>query len=258
MIGAILGGLSAAGGIAGFMSGRKEKRWGRRNAAAAQLQADERLGSMDALMGDMRGERDLSMQMRDENRQRYAAMGFDEIEQDLANQVREGVDVEGQASRAADYATNQYDVSLDAQRRAMMAQGVRPGSAAMSRLGEDAAFDRSRMAAGSANVARTQADDQNFARRVAFADRGHNMRNQIQAQSGDIRNQYQGEFGMQGMIRGEYMNERNQQQARAQAGSEAMMTGATSLGSGMLGMAGGGAFGGSAQTAVNQYVRPTG
>ena len=354
MIGAVMGGLRVAGGLAGFMSGRKQQKWGRRKAARAQAKADERLQQMDGLLDEMGRSRDAMMNtrgqmlqqsdamdafsegmqgvvdqqgrvrqdmagtrgaigdlrgelsgMRGADQDRLARLGFDEVEQQLADQVRAGVDGDQRAAMAAGEFTNQFDTSLDASRRAMARQGVRPGSAAAARLEEDAAFNRARGAAGAASAARREADDLAFARRVAFAGRGDALRSSIRGQMGQeaglvgqefgmqgtefgqlqqefanrgtryahmgdrynrmgndvsvlrqVNDERRGEFGAQGQIRGEYLGERNSQQARAQAGTDAMIQGAASIGKGMLGGAASGAFGGGAQTQAMNFIRP--
>lgn len=258
MIAAVMGGAQVLGGVAGFMSGRKERKWGRRNAAEAQRQANQRLQYMDDAIGGMASERELAMGMRDDDIARYNSLGYDAIEQDMADQVRRGIDVEGRAQTAADEFTNQYDVSLDAQRRAMTAQGVRPGSSAMARLGEDAAYDRARGAATQGNQARRQADDQNFARRLAFSNRGQQARNNILNQGANIAGQFRGEYGMQGAIRSEYLGERNNQQARAEQGRAAMAAGAQAIGMGGLGAAQSGALGAGAQQSAMDFIRVQG
>lgn len=255
MLGAILGGAQIVGGVAGFIGGRKEAKWGRRKARRAEREANERLENMDSIIESLQGERGISERLRNEDIARYDNLGFDEIEQNLANQVREGIDIEGRAETAGNEFANQYDVSLDAQRRAMLAQGVRPGSSAAARLSEDAAFDRARGTASEANTARRHADDQNFARQMAFSQQGRQLRADINNQGANIVGQYRGEYGMQGEIRGQYLNERNHQQNRAQAGREAMYNAGAQIGMGALGGAAGGLFGGGAQAGAQSFIR---
>ncbi len=255
MLGLILGGAQVAGGIAGFLSGRKEKKHGRRRARRAQRRADERLENQDGIISQLQDERGFLENFRGEEIARHDRLGFDQIEQDLADQVRDGVDVEGRADTAGAEFTNEFDVSLDAAERALLSRGVDPGSSAHARLREDAAFDRARGAATASNESRRHSDDLNFARRVAYADRGAQSRTNILNQSGNIAAGLRAEFGAEGEIRGQFLSERNHQQQRAENGRQAMAAGATAIGSAGVGLATQGAFGDGAQQYAMDYIR---
>ena len=151
---AALGAAQAIGGVAGFMSARKDKKYAKRAAAAAQAKADDRLRQMDSVNDDLRDLRESEQERLDRN--------FVPIENQLAQQVKDGVDVEGKATQAGEEFTTQFDASMDGARRQQARQGVKAGSSAAASLEEDAAFSRAKGAAGQANTARRAADDTDF------------------------------------------------------------------------------------------------
>ena len=255
MIGMIMAGASVLGGVSSLISGRKERKWGRRNAAAAQTLADERLAMQDQAIEGLTNERANMERMRQEDVARYNDLGYDQVAQNLATQVQDGMDVDGIAETAGNEFSNQYDTAMDAERRRMIAQGVRPGSAAMSRLGENSAFNRARGTAQATNTARRAADDQAFARNIAYTQQGAQSRNSILNQGANMAASYRSEYGMQGEIRAQHLGVRNEQMGRARAGTAAMAAGAAQVSSGALGMAGAGAFGSRARQQANEYVQ---
>jgi len=199
---AALAGAQVVGGLLGANSARKEKKYARRRTAAAEAQAAERLASMDSITQDLAEIRQKDQKRVDET--------FAPLEADLAKTITEGVDSESKAREAADTFGNQFDASMDAARRAQARQGVRPGSEAGARLEEDAAFNRARGASQEANKARRAADDTDFARKLAFSQQGQSVRQ-------GITNSFQGEFGQQGQIRGQFLGNAGRAQGQADA-----------------------------------------
>ncbi len=216
---AALGAAQVVGGLAGYSSARKEKKYAKRAAQAAQAEADDRLRQMDRINTDLRGLRTSEEKRLEEN--------FVPIENQLAQTVKDGVDIEGKARQAGEEFTTQFDASMDGARRQQARQGVRAGSSAAASLEEDAAFSRAKGAAGQANTARRSADDTDFARKLAFSQQGQSIRQ-------GITNSYQGEFGRQGQIRGQYMGDKSSADARVSEARQGMVTGATSAVSGAM------------------------
>jgi hypothetical protein len=154
--------------------------------------------------------------------QRRLDKNFVPIENELAQTVREGVDIEGKATQAGEEFTTQFDASMDAARRQQARTGVKAGSSAAASLEEDAAFSRAKGAAGQANKARRAADDTDFARKLAFSQQGQSIRQ-------GITNSRMGEFGRQGQIRGQFLGDKagaDQQVNQARQGQVAGFTSA--------------------------------
>ena len=220
---AAMGAAQVVGGLFGAKSARKQKRYAQREQAKAQAAAAGRLQSMDE---SIRGVAKMRTADEDRVRNLYAP-----VEEDVAATVMEGVDVEGKATEAAETFGTQFDVNMDAARRQQQRQGVKAGSSAGAALEEDAAFARAKGAAGEANIARRAADDTDFARKLAFSQQGQSIRQ-------GITNSYQGEFGMQGQIRGQYMGQAGAAKEDAAAAGEKMKQGISSAVSGAMGAVG--------------------
>jgi len=180
MIGAILAGAQVGLGLYDAYKGHKQaKKEGRR--------ADEQL----ALMKEQQLKNNEITQAEYDNftAQRQAAQdSFDQnykpIEEDLAQQVLEGEDVESAARRAEGEFTGQYDRSLEASRREQRRQGISPNSSAAASFEEDTAFNRARGSATAATNARRTADDQNFIRKATFLNSGQGLRDRAMQQFG--------------------------------------------------------------------------
>lgn len=57
-------------------------------------------------------------------------------------------------------------------------------------LEEDSAYNRTRALVGASNAARTQAEDRDFSRRVAFAEMGNGIKRDVMAGLGDVARGY--------------------------------------------------------------------
>jgi hypothetical protein len=216
---AALAGAQVIGGLAGYSSARKQKKYAKRRAAAAQAKADDRLRQMDTINEDLRDLREKEQSRLDKN--------FVPIENELARTVKAGVDSDAKARQAGDEFTNQFDASLDAARRQQSRQGVRPGSAASARLEEDASFNRARGASSEANKARRAADDTDFARKLAFSQQGQSIRQ-------GITNQHLGEFGRQGQIRGQFLGDKAGATQQVNQARQGQIAGATAAATGAM------------------------
>lgn len=216
---AAMGAAQVVGGLFTAGAARKEKRYAQREQKRAQLKADQRLFKMDQNITDL-GE------MRDADQQRLTDI-YNPIEQQLGATVAAGVDIEGKATQASEEFGTQFDVSMDAARRQQQRQGVKAGSSGAAALEEDAAFARAKGAAGESNTARRAADDTDFARKLAFSQQGQSIRQ-------GITNSYQGEFGMQGQIRGQYLNQAAGAKADANAAGQQITQGFASAAQGAM------------------------
>lgn len=173
MIGAILGAAQVGLGLYDAYQGRKNaKRAGRLAQQEYELMR-EQFQKNQAIMDE---EREFFNQNRAEARQRYNEM-YRPLEKQIAEEIGKGVDVDQAVDQATGQFVGAYDRSLEAQRRSMSRQGL-GGTSQAAAMEEDAAFNRARGEAATANQARTEATDQDFARKIAFLGSGEGLRQQ--------------------------------------------------------------------------------
>ena len=178
MIGAILGAAQVGLGLYDAFQGNKEaKRAGRR--------ADEEFAEIKRRNDRNEAITDAELQrfnrIRDAEEQRFNDR-FDPIEQQLAQEVSEGEDIEGAAQQASGDFVGEFDRATEASRRQFARNGIAPGSSAAASFEEDTAFNRARGSATAATEARRFTDDQNFIRRTTFLNSGQGLRDRAARQ----------------------------------------------------------------------------
>lgn len=164
--------------LADGLTGRSSRKAARREAR----KADERIAKADALLQE---QADASRRMTDELRQQIQGDTarwnnyYAPIERDLAMQLRQGPDTEGQAAIARNEYLNQFDVAQENARREAIRYGVQPGSEAMRRTRDAATANSAMGAATAATQARRAEEDRHYMRQSAFFQNGAGLKGQI-------------------------------------------------------------------------------
>jgi len=114
-------------------------------------------------------------QIADTWMKRYQDLGYGEIEEGLAERVREGPDIAGAEGEAAADVAQVYDKEAGMRERRLKRYGIDPGSGRFRGGMREIGLDRAKAEVMARNKAREEAKDKDWSRKLAFTQMGRGL-----------------------------------------------------------------------------------